>query len=54
MKQKITISFTDGKDFNTYNTMLNLMRYWGKSEKTENKPIIKRSKNKRGKKINGK
>ena len=44
MKQNFTISFTDGKDFKTYNTMLTLMRYWCKGEKTENKPIIKISK----------
>ena len=44
MKQNFTISFTDGKDFKTYNTMLTLMRYWCKGEKTENKQIIKRSK----------
>lgn len=54
MKQGFTICFTDGKDFKTYNTMLTLMRYWGKSEKTENKSIIKRFKNKRGEKKNGK
>ena len=44
MEQKFTISFVDGKDFKTYTTMLTLMRYWCKGEKTENKPIIKRSK----------
>lgn len=48
MKQGFTICFTNGKDFKTYNTMLTLMRYWCKGEKTENEPIIKRSKNKRG------
>ena len=47
MKQSFTISFTDGKDFKTYNTMLTLMRYWCKDEKTENEPIIKISKNRR-------
>ena len=47
MKQRFTISFTDGKDFKTYNSMLTLMKYWCKDEKTENKPIIKRSKNRR-------
>ena len=47
MEQKFTISFMDGKDFETYNTMLTLMRYWCKGEKTENKPIIKISKNRR-------
>ena len=47
MKQNFTISFTDGKDFKTYNSMLILMRYWCKGEKTENKPIIKRFKNRR-------
>ena len=41
MKRRFTISFTDGKDFKTYNSMLTLMRYWCKCEKTENKPIIK-------------
>ena len=30
MGQKFTISFVDGKDFKTYNTMLTLMRYWCK------------------------
>lgn len=49
MKQGFTISFVDGKDFKTYNNMLSLMRYWCKGEKTENKPIIKRSKKKRRK-----
>lgn len=49
MKQGFTISFTDGKDFNTYTTMLTLMRYWCKGEKTENKPIIKRYKSKKEK-----
>ena len=48
MEQKFTISFMDGKDFKTYNTMLTLMRYWCKGEKkTENKLIIKRFKNRR-------
>ena len=47
MEQKFTISFVDGKDFKTYSTMLTLMRYWCKGEKTENKPIIKISKNRR-------
>ena len=47
MKQSFTISFTDGKDFKTYNSMITLMRYWCKDEKTENKPIIKISKNRR-------
>ena len=47
MEQKFTISFMDGKDFETYNTMLTLMRYWCKGEKTENKLIIKRFKNRR-------
>ena len=47
MKQRFTISFTDGKDFKTYNSMLTLMRYWCKDEKTENKSIIKISKNRR-------
>ena len=47
MKQRFTISFTDGKDFKTYNSMLTLMRYWCKDKKTENKPIIKISKNRR-------
>ena len=47
MKERFTISFVDGKDFKTYNTMLTLMRYWCKGEKTENKSIIKRSKNRR-------
>ena len=27
MKRRFTISFTDGKDFKTYNSMLTLMRY---------------------------
>ena len=47
MEQKFTISFVDYKDFKIYNTMLTLMRYWCKGEKTENKPIIKISKNRR-------
>ena len=48
MKQRFTISFTDGKDFKTYNSMLTLMKYWCKDEKkTENKPIVKISKNRR-------
>ena len=33
MIQKFKISFVDGKDFKTYNTMLTLMRYWCKGEK---------------------
>ena len=49
MEQNFTISFMDGKDFKTYNTMLTLMRYWCKDEKTENKLIIKRFKNRRKK-----
>lgn len=44
MIQKFTIRFADGKNFETYNTMLTLMRYWCKGGKTENKPIIKISK----------
>ena len=47
MKQRFTISFTDGKDFKTYNSMLTLMRYWCKGEKTENKQIVKICKNRR-------
>lgn len=47
MKQRFTISFTDGKDFKTYNSMLTLMKYWCKDEKTENKQIVKISKNRR-------
>ena len=33
MIQKFKISFVDGKDFETNNTMLTLMRYWCKGEK---------------------